>query len=110
MLWDDVTFLNKAKITLGGKITNTAILLLGRSESEYLISSAVARIRWIYKDSTGNERDFAIETCPFVLAAEAVHKKIRNFKYRYMNPTLLREGDGLGLCHAADKRQDAESA
>ena len=89
MLWDDVTFLNKAKITLRGKITNTAILLLGRSESEYLISPAVARIRWIYKDSTGNERDFAIETCPFVLAAEAVHKKIRNFKYRYMNPTLL---------------------
>lgn len=87
--WDDVTFLNKAKITLKGKITNTAILLLGRPESEALISPAVARIRWIYKDSTGNERDFSIETCPFVIAAETVYRKIRNFKYRYMNPTLL---------------------
>ena len=87
--WDDVTFLNKAKITLKGKITNTAILLLGCSESESLISPAVARIRWIYKDSFGNERDFSIETCPFVMAAETVYKKIRNFKYRYMNPALL---------------------
>lgn len=87
--WDDVKFLNKAKIMLKGKITNTAILLLGRSESEYLISPAVARIRWIYKDSTGNERDFSIETCPFVTATETIYKKIRNFKYRYMNPALL---------------------
>ena len=64
-------------------------MLLGRSESEYLISPAVARIRWIYKDSTGNERDFSIETCPFVTATETIYKKIRNFKYRYMNPALL---------------------
>lgn len=87
--WDDVKFLNKAKITLKGQITNTAIILLGRSESEALISPAVAKIRWIYKDSNGNERDFSIETCPFVIAAETVYKKIRNFKYRYMNPSLL---------------------
>ena len=87
--WDDVTFLNKAKITQKGRVTNTAILLLGRSESESLISPAVARIRWIYKDSSGNERDFSIETCPFVIATETVYKRIRNFKYRYMNPALL---------------------
>ena len=87
--WDDIKFLNKAKITLRGKITNTAILLLGRSESEALISPAVAKIRWIYKDSNGNERDFSIETCPFIIATEAVYQKIRNFKYRYMNPSLL---------------------
>lgn len=87
--WDDIKFLNKAKITRKGKITNTAVLLLGRSESESLISPAVARIRWIYKDSSGNERDFSIETCPFILAADTIYRKIRNFKYRYMNPSLL---------------------
>ena len=86
--WDDVTFLNKAKITLRGKITNTAILLVGRTESEYLISPAVARIRWIYKDSTGTERDFAIETCPFVVATDTIYNKIRNFKYLMINPEL----------------------
>ena len=87
--WDDSTFLNKAKITLKGRITNTAIILLGRPESEALISPAVAKIRWIYKDSKGDERDFSIETCPFVIAVETVYQKIRNFKYRYMNPSLL---------------------
>ena len=70
--WDDVTFLNKARITKKGKITNTAILLLGKSESEHLISPAIARIRWILKDSNGNERDYCIETCPFVLAVSHI--------------------------------------
>ena len=82
-------FLNKANITKQGQITNTAILLLGRTESEHLISPAVARIRWIYKDSKGEEKDFSIETCPFVIAANTVYRKIRNWKYRYMNPELL---------------------
>ena len=27
--WDDITFLNKAKVTIGGEITHAAILLLG---------------------------------------------------------------------------------
>jgi ATP-dependent DNA helicase RecG len=54
-----------------------------------MISPAVARIRWILKDSTGNERDYAIETCPFVIAVNKIFEKIRNLKYRYMNPALL---------------------
>lgn len=87
--WDDTTFLNKARITKKGKITNTAILLLGKPESEHLISPAIARIRWILKDSNGNERDYSIETCPFVLAVSRIFSKIRNLKYRYMNPALL---------------------
>lgn len=87
--WNDVTFLNKARITKKGKITNTAILLLGKPESEHLISPAIARIRWILKDSNGNERDYSIETCPFVLAVSRIFSKIRNLKYRYMNPALL---------------------
>ncbi len=36
------------------------ILLLGKTESEHLISPAIARIRWILKDSNGNERDYSI--------------------------------------------------
>lgn len=87
--WDDVKFLNKAKLTIKGAVTNTAILLVGRPESEYLISPAMARIRWIFKDSTGTERDFTVETCPFVVAVETIYAKIRNFKYRYINSSLL---------------------
>lgn len=84
--WDDITFLNKAKLTIKGKITNTAIILLGKEESEAFISPAVAKIRWILKDSQGMERDYEIKSCPFLLSIEEIYRKIRNLKYRYINP------------------------
>ena len=84
--WDDVTFLNKAKLTIKGKITNAAIVLLGKEESEVLISPAVAKIRWILKDSQGTERDYEIKSCPFIISIEEIYQKIRNLKYRYINP------------------------
>ena len=55
--WDPRTFLNKAKITIQGKITNAAILLLGKPESEHFISPATAKISWILKDKDGLEKD-----------------------------------------------------
>jgi ATP-dependent DNA helicase RecG len=42
--WDDITLLNKAKVTIQGEITNTAILLLGKEESGHFINPAVAKI------------------------------------------------------------------
>ncbi|MFR9542475.1 MAG: ATP-binding protein, partial [Rikenellaceae bacterium] len=84
--WDDETFLNKAKITIRGKITNAAIVLLGKVESEVLISPSVAKIKWILKDTKGFERDYLIEGSPFVLAIDNIYEKIRNLKYRYINP------------------------
>lgn len=41
--WDDRTFLNKAKLTIKDQITRSAILLLGKEESEHFISPAVAK-------------------------------------------------------------------
>ena len=87
--WDDTTFLNKAKITIKGKITNTAILLLGKSESEYLLSPAIAQISWILKDKDNIAKDYEHFTCPFILSLEAVYNKIRNLKYRYMDGNSL---------------------
>lgn len=86
--WSDETFLNKAKITIKGRITNAAIVLLGKEESECLISPAVAKIKWILKDADNNERDYMIVPCPFVLAVDRVYDKIRNLKYRYINTEL----------------------
>jgi len=77
--WDDATFLNKAKVTIKNKITRTAIILLGRPESEYFISPAVAKIRWVLK---GSQSDYQIETCPLLLAVDKIYSKIRNVKYR----------------------------
>lgn len=87
--WDDETFLNKAFITRNGKITNTAIILLGNPESESLISPAVTKLRWILKGNDGVERDYEIFSCPFLLNIDKLFAKIRNLKYRYINPGLL---------------------
>jgi len=56
--WSDQVFLNKAKITIQGKITNTAIVLLGKPESEHFINPATAQITWILKDSDNLEKDY----------------------------------------------------
>jgi len=87
--WNDITFLNKAKVTLKGKITRAAIILLGKTESEHFISPAEAKIRWILKDARGNEKDYHIESCPFLLAVDKIYAKIRNLKYRYIKDGTL---------------------
>lgn len=87
--WDNITFLNKAKITIKWKITNTAIILLWKEESEHLLSPAVAKISWILKDRDGLEKDYQHFSCPFIISAENVFHKIRNLKYRYMNEDSL---------------------
>jgi ATP-dependent DNA helicase RecG len=90
--WPIETFLNKAKITIKGKITRTAIILLGKEESEHFINPAEAKIRWILKDISGNDKDYAIFGCPLLLAVDKVYAKIRNLKYRYLkNESLFPE-------------------
>lgn len=87
--WDDITFLNKAKVTKKGKMTRAAIILLGKSESEHFISPAEAKIRWLLKDSKGNDKDYYIESCPLLLAVDKIYAKIRNLKYRYIKDGTL---------------------
>jgi len=110
--WDDKTFLNKAKITIKDKITNTAILLLGKSESEYMLSPAIAKISWILKDKDNVSQDYEHFYCPFILSIDKVYEKIRNLKYRYMrgdtifpeevdsyHPFLIRESLNNAIAH-----------
>ena len=87
--WDDMTFLNKSKICIKNKITNTAIILLGKSESEHFLSPAVSQITWILKDKDNIEKDYEHFTCPFILNVDKVYEKIRNLKYRYMRSDTL---------------------
>lgn len=81
--WDDITFLNKAKITRGGKITNTAIILLGKEESEHFISPAICKIRWSLKDGSDENKDFKIFSIPMILTVDEVARNIRNVSYSY---------------------------
>lgn len=87
--WDDTTFLNKAKVCINGKITNTAIILLGKSEAGQNVSPAVAPITWVLKDDEGFEIDYAHFNSPMILAVNKVFEKIRNLTVRYISEGTL---------------------
>ena len=87
--WGDATFLNKAKVTIQGKITNTAILLLGKEESAHFINPAVAKISWILKDEHNVELDYEHFGVPFLLNSSEVFKRVRNLTYRYIKDDSL---------------------
>lgn len=65
--WDAQTFLNKAKLTIQGQITRTAILLLGKTEASHFLSPAVAQITWVLKDRDGVEQSYQHFSCPYLL-------------------------------------------
>lgn len=87
--WSDKIFLNKAKLTIKDKVTNCAIILLGKPEASALISPAVAQITWILKDESGQEKDYEHFHTPLLLAVNQVYSKIRNLKYRYIKEESL---------------------
>lgn len=87
--WDDMTFLNKAKLTIKGHITRATLVLLGREEAEHFLLPAEAKIRWLLKDYQGNDKDYALFGMPMLLAVDKVYAKIRNIKYRYIRDGTL---------------------
>lgn len=87
--WDISTFLNKAKINIQGKVTRTAIVLLGKDESEHFLSPSVAKITWVLKDANNTDKDYEHFGPPFLLNVEAMYAKIRNLRYRYLLDSSL---------------------
>jgi ATP-dependent DNA helicase RecG len=87
--WDDTVFLNKARIAINGRITHTAILLLGRDESSHFLSPAQAQMSWVLKNAGGTPRDYRHFGPPFLLNTEALFDCVRNLTYRYMGDATL---------------------
>jgi ATP-dependent DNA helicase RecG len=87
--WTDGEFLNRAGLCADGLITNTAILLLGKSTSIHLLSPAIGQITWVLKDASGVERDYAHFGLPFILAIGKVFEKIRNLTVRHISDETL---------------------
>lgn len=87
--WDNTTFLNKAKLTIQGKITRTALILLGKEESEHFLSPFVAKIRWSLKDNNNQNKDYEIFSIPFILAVDEFRSKVRNVKYHMVRPDSM---------------------
>jgi ATP-dependent DNA helicase RecG len=82
--WDVQTFLNKAKVCVGGRVARAALVLLGRAESERFLSPSVARITWVLKDASGADKSYQHFGPPLILAVDEVFDKVRNLTYRYM--------------------------
>ncbi len=77
--WDARTFLDKAKITVQGRITRTALLLLGKQESSHFLLPAVAQITW---KLAGEETAYEHFGLPFLLTTTQVLRRIRNIPYK----------------------------
>ena len=84
--WDNLTFLDKAKITIQGKITRACILLLGRSESTHFLYPSVAELTWKLE---GPEKDYQHFSPPFLLSSSLLYQRIRNLRLTLLPPGSL---------------------
>jgi ATP-dependent DNA helicase RecG len=82
--WDDATFLNKAKVCVGGKVTRTTLLLLGKDESAHFLSPAQGRLTWVLRDENNLEKDYQHFNPPLILASDQLLAKIRNLTIRHL--------------------------
>jgi len=82
--WDDATFLNKAKICIDGRVTNAAIVLLGKQESTHFISPSVAQMTWVLKSKSNIDKDYRHYGPPFLLAVDDLFANVRNLTIRHL--------------------------
>jgi ATP-dependent DNA helicase RecG len=79
--WSDTIFLDRAKLTAGGKITTSTILLLGREESTHLLTPHPAQLTW---KLVGQEAAYQHFGPPFLLGTTRLYQKIRNIQLRIL--------------------------
>lgn len=80
----DEQLLNKAGILLGGKVTRTALLLLGDEYAKNYFDGFIPRITWTLYNQDGSVRSYEHFDTPFLLTVDKVFRQIRNVKYRYI--------------------------
>ena len=84
--WSLEELLDRMRITQSGRITRTALLLLGKPEAAYKLSPHPAEITWNLQQK---ERDYQHFSPPFLLATTDIYNKIRNTKIRLMSENEL---------------------
>lgn len=89
--WNNEIFLNKAKLTIDGKITKTAILLLGKPESVHYLDH-IGEIVWRLVDKDNVGQVFSI---PFLLTTTEVMHKIRNYPFKIFPNNRLIPSEGM---------------
>lgn len=79
--WTDASFLDRARLTIDGKVTRAALLLLGRAESAHLLLPHPAQMTWKLE---GAERAYEHFAPPFLLNTTALYQRIRNIQIRIL--------------------------
>lgn len=78
--WEVEKFLDKAKVTIDGKITNTALILLGKEEASHFLLPAVAEITWKLETE---EKAYEHFGSPLLVNTTKVLQNIRNVNYKF---------------------------
>lgn len=85
--WDDAVFLDKARLTINGRITKTTLLLVGKAEAAHMLDH-IAQIVW--RLDTAEETAGETYTIPFLLSTSKVLNRIRNYKFKiFPNNSLI---------------------
>ena len=82
--WAIPTLLNKARITKGGRITRSALLLLGKDEAAHLLAPVDTKISWILRDAENRTESSQHFGMPLLLSTDKVFAHIRNVTIEHM--------------------------
>jgi len=84
--WDDKVFMDKACLTIGGKITRATLLLVGKETSAYKLNH-IAQIVW--KCFQDGQVFGDIYTIPFIRTTSELLGRIRNYRFKIYPKTSL---------------------
>lgn len=79
--WDIESLLDRARLTINGKITRAALLLLGSPESTWRLSPNPAQMTW---NLIGQESAYEHFGPPFLLNTTELFQRIRNIRIRLL--------------------------
>ena len=79
--WKSHVFLEKIGLIQQGQITRACLFLLGKGESNFLVSPHMAQITWKLETE---ERAYEHFSFPFILTATEVYNRIRNYQMKMM--------------------------
>lgn len=96
--WDVPTLLNKAKLTKQGRVTRSALLLLGKDESAHFLAPADSKISWVLRDANNTTKSSQHFSLPLLLSTDKVFSYIRNVTIEHMPdgtlfPTAIQQYD-----------------
>jgi len=80
---NDEEFLIKLKLLVNGNLTNAAIILLGNTDYDNLLTVSVSAM-WRLHGASNKRKDYEEFRVPYIMLADKMYTKFRNLNYRYM--------------------------